>query len=107
MALGGPVLGRAFFTRLSVDYYGSYRNRLVHRRRRRGPRVFVHVLDVGQGSSILIIAGPHRDIDFGEREAGAGILRYLGDFNVDEIDLMVQTHPHTDHYGEWKRCFGR
>jgi competence protein ComEC len=89
------------------DYYGGYREpaRLAVGEGE-GPRVFVHVLDVGQGSSILII-GPDRTamIDFGEREAGAGILRYLGDFDVDEIDLMAQTHPHTDHYGGMETVF--
>ncbi len=59
----------------------------------------VHFIDVGQGDSELIITpeGKVALIDGGE--SGSGALEYLGSLNIDHIDLMVATHPHSDHIG--------
>ena len=59
----------------------------------------VHVLDVGQGDSILLEAsnGKRILIDAGTKSAGvAGMLKARG---VDKIDLVISTHPHADHIG--------
>lgn len=61
--------------------------------------VEVHFIDVGQGDAILILApdGEAMLIDGGE--AGSGVLRYLRSKGVQQLDLMVATHPHSDHIG--------
>lgn len=60
----------------------------------------VHFLDVGQGDSILI---EFRDktmlIDASERGMADRIIAYLGDQNVERLDVVVATHAHSDHIG--------
>ena len=59
----------------------------------------VHYIDVGQGDSILILSpeGKVMLIDGGERDSGA--VAYLQAKGITHIDLMVATHPHSDHIG--------
>ena len=59
----------------------------------------VRFLDVGQGDAILIQApgGSTALIDGGE--VGSGVLQHLGNLGVQQLDLMVATHPHADHIG--------
>ncbi|MFB3766450.1 MAG: MBL fold metallo-hydrolase [Methanotrichaceae archaeon] len=60
----------------------------------------VHYLDVGQGDSILIqFAGKNMLIDGGETEMGSRVVSYLRSHNVTSLDLVVATHPHSDHIG--------
>ncbi len=65
--------------------------------------VTVHMLDVGQGDSILLRtpAGKTVLIDAGDR--GAGMLEKLRAHGVDHLDLVVATHPHADHIGEMQK----
>ena len=58
----------------------------------------VHFIDVGQGDAIFIDA-PAKDllIDGGDR--GYTVVNYLGDLGIDSLDLIIGTHPHTDHIG--------
>lgn len=63
----------------------------------------VHFLDVGQGDATLIVV-PNESggsdfilIDCGESFANSDLLYALNEYNVDEIDLFVITHPHSDH----------
>lgn len=59
-----------------------------------------HILDVGQGDSILVqFKGKNILIDGGEREMGPRVASYLRDHGISRIDLMVATHPHSDHIG--------
>jgi competence protein ComEC len=66
----------------------------------------VHFIDVGQGDAILvefpggrtmlIDAGPWSpSFDAGERT----VLPYLRRRGIDRVDLLVVTHPHSDHLG--------
>lgn len=59
----------------------------------------VTFIDVGQGDSILIQSpdGKYGLIDGGE--AGSGALQYLQSKGVGSLDLVVATHPHSDHIG--------
>ncbi|MDR2908408.1 MAG: MBL fold metallo-hydrolase [Oscillospiraceae bacterium] len=59
-----------------------------------------HLIDVGQAQSILII-GPEKTvlIDGGENNQGDEVLRYLRDQGVSSVDLLIGTHPHSDHIG--------
>jgi competence protein ComEC len=66
----------------------------------------IHVLDVGQGDATLLI---HPDvtvlIDTGrfDRRDVVPLLRARG---VSRIDLLVVTHPHADHIGQFDRVMG-
>lgn len=61
----------------------------------------VHFIDVGQGDSILIETPERQNIliDGGEPEAGPKLISYLKENNIDEIDLLIATHPDIDHIG--------
>ena len=60
----------------------------------------VHVIDVGQGDSILVKNGEHAMlIDAGERGNDQKILDYLRANSVEKLDYIVATHPHSDHIG--------
>ncbi len=61
----------------------------------------IHVLDVGQGDSLLIISpmGKAVLIDAGPPEAADTVLAALRREKVHELNLVVATHPHADHIG--------
>ena len=60
-------------------------------------RVRITFLDVGQGDAIVIRA-PAGEVAM--IDAGAGSpLRELQRLGVEEVDLLVATHPHRDHIG--------
>lgn len=60
----------------------------------------IHFIDVGQADCILLIAGETTVlIDGGNIPTDRDVLEYLRRFGVDQIDLMVNTHPHGDHLG--------
>jgi beta-lactamase superfamily II metal-dependent hydrolase len=61
----------------------------------------MYVLDVGQADSILLM-GPDFTIliDAGKRERGV-VVSYLREIGVESIDLLVGTHPHADHIGQF------
>jgi competence protein ComEC len=66
-----------------------------------GEELRVHVLDVGQGDSLLVIApgGKAALIDAGNPGNGKKILAALQREGVQQIDLLVATHAHADHIG--------
>lgn len=65
-----------------------------------GALVSVQVIDVGQGSSLLLHTAEHSVlIDAGEREASEAVAAQLDAWGIISLDLMVLTHLHTDHYG--------
>lgn len=61
----------------------------------------VHVFDVGQGDSILIISPTGKTvlIGAGDKGHGAEILSKLQSYEVKQLDYFVATHPRTDHIG--------
>ena len=68
----------------------------------------IHYLDVGQGDSayikvndfdILIDAGPRSDAD--------RLIAQLEEFNIDDFEMIVATHPHEDHIGGMVSVFNR
>lgn len=60
----------------------------------------VHFLDVGQGDCQLIKSGSMSVlIDCGEREYYSRVIRYLRGQNIETLDYVVVTHPHSDHMG--------
>ncbi len=62
--------------------------------------LYVSYIDVGQGDSILIKVGDCDIlIDAGVVNMGTTVSRYLKDHGVDDIELMINTHPDADHCG--------
>lgn len=61
----------------------------------------IHVIDVGQGDSILVKTpnGKTMLIDGGEPTAGRSVVSYLRKNKVKKIDVLIATHPHADHIG--------
>ncbi len=60
----------------------------------------VHVIDVGQGDSILVVAdGETLLIDAGESSAAEDINAYLDKYDIDGLDYAAATHLHADHIG--------
>jgi beta-lactamase superfamily II metal-dependent hydrolase len=58
----------------------------------------VHFIDVGQGDSILLDLGDTEVlIDGGEKSPG--VVSYIGDYVDGPLEVMIATHPHTDHIG--------
>ncbi|MGI6140555.1 MAG: ComEC/Rec2 family competence protein [Caldicoprobacterales bacterium] len=60
--------------------------------------VEVHFIDVGQGDSIYIKT-PTQDILIDAGERGDTVVEYLNSQNVEDLELVIGTHPHTDHIG--------
>lgn len=62
------------------------------------------VIDVGQADSILFIQGDEvMLVDAGTRGAGDDVVRELKKLNIEEIDILIGTHPHEDHMGGMKK----
>lgn len=60
----------------------------------------VHVIDVGQGDSILVTADGHAMlIDAAEASAAGVITDYLAQQQITSLDYAVATHLHADHIG--------
>lgn len=60
----------------------------------------VHFLDVGNADAILVRTGEHQMlIDGGEAGDGDTIIDYLQEQGVDKLDLVIATHPDSDHIG--------
>jgi competence protein ComEC len=61
----------------------------------------VHFIDVGQGDATLL-EGPDFTvlIDAGRHDRN-DVVPYLQSLEINEIDLLVGTHPHADHIGQF------
>ena len=61
----------------------------------------VHVLNVGQGTAVLVISGGHAMlVDAGPgADGGRTVTRYLRQMGVERLDLVIATHAHEDHIG--------
>ena len=58
-------------------------------------------IDVGQGDSILVILPNTKTllIDGGNRDSSDKVLATLRQYGLSRVDVMVATHPQTDHIG--------
>ena len=64
------------------------------------PELSVRVVDVGHGDFILVQSqGKTMVIDTGEDSARKAVKATLSDLDIQRIDVMVLTHPHSDHIG--------
>ncbi len=60
----------------------------------------VHFLSVGQGDAVLIEQGGHFAlIDAGPAEYAEYLIGYLDKVGAQQLDLLVMTHPESDHIG--------
>ena len=61
----------------------------------------MHFISVGQGDSELIKlpTGENILIDAGDTDCDEYLVNYLKQQGVEEIDMAVATHPHSDHIG--------
>lgn len=61
----------------------------------------VHFIDVGQGDCTFIKSptGENILIDSGDNYASDKVLSYLDSYGVRKIDILIATHPDTDHIG--------
>ncbi|MDR1627371.1 MAG: MBL fold metallo-hydrolase [Oscillospiraceae bacterium] len=61
----------------------------------------VHFLDVGKADCIYIkCEDKHILIDAANKDVSSGVVEYLCRQNVDKLDLVIATHPHSDHIGQ-------
>ena len=67
------------------------------------PEARIDVIDVGQGSALLVkINGDYTKgilIDAGETDYSDEVCRAINDVGLSSLDLVVITHPHSDHFG--------
>ncbi len=67
-------------------------------------KLSAYFLDVGQGDSTLFVFGNKTIlIDAGEIDMGDRVTADLSRLGIDHIDLLVATHPHSDHIGGMQR----
>ncbi len=68
----------------------------------------VTFLDVGQGDCTIIRApgGQTAMVDGGGEEMGPRILAYLRRQGINRLDLLIITHPHSDHIGGLEEVAG-
>jgi len=66
-----------------------------------GSTLKVHFINVGQGDAILVqtSTGQNMLIDAGENDQGDVVVNYLIANGVKNLDIVVGTHPHSDHVG--------
>lgn len=85
-ALATPALGTPLPPEATIPVTGS---------------LTVHVIDVGQGDAILF-QGPDFAIlvDSGRHDRD-DVVPYLRSVGVERLDLLVGTHPHADHIGQF------
>ncbi len=63
-------------------------------------RLNLTFFDVGQGDSCLLqVDGKTMLVDAGPYEAGPKITEWLKERNISYLDVVVATHPHSDHIG--------
>lgn len=64
---------------------------------------FIKFMDVGQGDGAIIYSdGYCAVIDLGEATVSDEVLKDLALLNVNQIDMLVISHYHTDHIGGYK-----
>jgi competence protein ComEC len=73
-----------------------------------GKELRVHVLDVGQGDSILILSPEGKTvlIDAGDEKNGKKVVEALRANGVQQLDYFIATHTHPDHIGGAAEVFG-
>lgn len=72
----------------------------IHTASTDGSQLVVSYIDVGQGDATLITKGKfHMLIDAGNNNKGDAVVEYLQSAGVTKLDVLVGTHPDSDHIG--------
>lgn len=62
--------------------------------------MYVSFIDVGQGNCTLVTCGDSAIlVDSGEAGEAQNVINYIKNRNIDKLDCVVATHPHSDHIG--------
>ncbi len=71
--------------------------------------VSFHIVDVGQGDGTILTTntGQTMVIDTGTRKGGRLLLKELEQLKIQDIDLLVLSHPHNDHIGGTRDLLSR
>ena len=73
----------------------------------KGGNLSVYFFDVGQGDSTLVVFGNTTIlVDAGEIDKGDVIVQDMRSLGISRIDLLVATHPHSDHIGGMEKVLG-
>lgn len=67
----------------------------------------VHFIDVGQGDATLLVSQDTTILIDTGRHDGNEVVPYLTQAGVQKIDLLVGTHPHSDHIGQIDKVLGK
>ncbi len=84
---------------IAVALYNDYKSQTVDIRDVDG-NLTVHYIDVGQGDATLLLAGDTSILLDAGRHDGNEVVPYLQKIGVKKLDLLVGTHPHSDHIGQ-------
>ena len=84
-----------------VDWDGATQTITITSSQSASDVIKVHFLDVGQADCIYIDLPADNDIliDGGNEADGFTVVNYLKKQGVDDIELLIATHPHEDHIG--------
>lgn len=85
-----------FFSFLLVISFAIFNSLSAH-----AEPLTIHFIDIGQGDSALIQSpnGKIILIDSGPSKSWRALKQYLTKLNIQTIDLMINSHPHSDHIG--------
>lgn len=63
--------------------------------------LYMYTIDVGQGDCILLVSpsGKTMLVDTGESGSYSTVSGFLHDRGIEELDIVVGSHPHSDHVG--------
>lgn len=89
------LIGLIFLSFVTINIYSA---KLV--KEIKSPTIKISFVDVGQGDSEVIHDLENNKVivvDTGVKNSG--IVKYLKSENIKTVDLMVFTHPHSDHIG--------
>src|SRR5512137_2160971 len=91
------IITAGCISNFTVPDFGT--NRSTHLADNEG-KLSVYFLDAGQGDSTLVLfSNTSILIDAGEADMGDRVVSDLKVLGVRRIDLLVATHPHSDHIG--------
>jgi competence protein ComEC len=83
-----------------LDTLNNATGSLIYQREQSTSGLSVHIIDVGQGDSILICCeGKDMLIDGGIPQQTATVENYLRSCGVKRLEYVIGTHPHNDHIG--------
>lgn len=70
--------------------------------------ISVHYIDVGQGDCAFVKTdGMNVLIDSGEYTAAENVIAYLSDLGIDRLDMVIASHPHSDHIGSMNKVIDK